>query len=230
MGPMMQFYFSESGTIPIKIKISVRRLMYWWHIVNVEKTELISRVYSAQKLISISGDWVKLLHEDKKQFSINLSDDDMCNISEYKFRNFLKKKAEELTIQYLSELKRKHSKSEHLDVSDMALSEYLVDVRFNKSERELLFKLRSRTIQVKDNFKNAYINNDMLCVLCKMFRCTQSHILQCPSINSKIIVDKKQTISEKFIYGSVDEQLVYVKIYEQFWGIREEMINDQENQ
>ena len=108
------------------------------------------------------------------------------------------------------------------------ISEHFVSLM--KKIKGRFFKHVSRTIQVKDNFKNAYINNDMLCVLCKMFRCTQSHILQCPSINSKIIVDKKQTISEKFIYGSVDEQLVYVKIYEQFWGIREEMINDQENQ
>ena len=226
----IEFYFSESGTIPIPIKISVRRLMYWWHIVRVNKSELISRVYSAQKLSAVSGDWVKLLETDKEEFKINLTDEEVCRLSALKFKNYLKKKSVELTIQYLQRLKRKHSKSEHLDVTDLAMSEYLIDDRFTKSERELLFKLRSRTVLVKDNFKNAYLNNDMLCELCNLFTCTQSHPLQCPRINSRIIVDKQLNISDKFIYGTVDEQLLYVRIYKQFWDIREEMISQQKSQ
>ena len=144
-----EFYYSESGTIPIPIKISVRRLMYWWHIVKVNRSELISRVYSAQKLSAVSGDWVKLLESDKKEFNINLTDEEVCRISEARFKNYLKKKSVELTIQYLQKLKMKHSKSEHLDVTDLAMSEYLTDDRFTKSERELLFKLSSRTVLVK---------------------------------------------------------------------------------
>ena len=45
----------------------------------------------------------------------------------------------------------------------MRIFPYLQDSRFSKYERELLFKLRSKTVWVKDNFKNAYLNNDMLC-------------------------------------------------------------------
>ena len=130
----------------------------------------------------------------------------------------------ELTLKYLQELKGKHSKSEHLDVTDLEMTEYLKDNRFTKNERELLFKLRSRTVQVKDNFKNAYLNNDMLCELCKLFTCTQSHPLQCPRINSRLVVDKQLNISDKFIHGTVDEQLLYVRIYKQVWDIREEML------
>ena len=100
----------------------------------------------------------------------------------------------------------------------------------NKSERELLFKLRSRTVLVKDNFKNAYLNNDMLCELCNLCTCTQSHPLQCPRINSRIIVDNQTNVSDKFIYGTVDEHLLYVRIYKQFWDIKEEMISEQKAQ
>ena len=196
----------------------------------MNKSELISRVYSAQKLSAVTGDWVKLLETDKEEFNINLTDEEVCKLSEMKFKNYLKKKSVELTIQYLQKLKRKHSKSEHLDVSDLAISEYLIDDRFTKSERELLFKLRSRTVSVKDNFKNAYLNNDMLCELCKLFTCTQSHPLQCPRINSRIIVDKQLNVSDKFIFGTVDEQLLYVRIYQQFWDIREQMISEQKEQ
>ena len=53
----IEFYYSESATIPIRIKMSARRLLYWWHILSVDNSELIFRVYSAQKMTPIPGDW-----------------------------------------------------------------------------------------------------------------------------------------------------------------------------
>ena len=108
----------------------------------------------------------------------------------------------------------------------MSISPYLSDTRFSKNERELLFKLRSKTIQVKDNFKNAYQNNDLLCDLCKLFPCTQSHPMQCPQLNLSLVVDKTLHMDEKLIYGSADEQLLYIKIFTQFWELRERLLNN----
>jgi hypothetical protein len=64
--------------------------MYWWHIVRVNKSELISRAYSAQKLSAVSGDWVKLLETDKEEFKIHLTDEEVCKLSELKFKYYLK--------------------------------------------------------------------------------------------------------------------------------------------
>ena len=223
----IECYYSESASIPIRIKVSARRLMYWWHIISVDKSELIHRVYSAQKLSPVYGDWVKQLDIDKKQFDIKLSDTDMKTISQQKFKNYVQKKSSELTIQYLEDLQKKNSKSKKLDMRDMRISLYLQDSRFSKDERELLFKLRSKTIWVKDNFRNAYLDNDMLCDLCKLFPCTQAHPLQCPQLMTTMIVDKKLNINENFIYGDVDQQLVYVKIYKQYWELREQLLSEQ---
>ena len=170
-------------------------------------------LHSSQKLSPVFGDWIQLLETDKKQFGILLTDEDIQLVSLYEFKQFIKKKAKELMIEYLSSLQQKHSKSKDLDVEDLEMSQYLCDPRFNKTEREILFKLRSRTIQTKENFQNAYMNNDMLCKLCKLFPCTQFHPLQCPSLLARIMVDKNVNISEKHVYGSVDQQLVFLKIY-----------------
>ena len=105
------------------------------------------------------------------------------------------------------------------------MSPYLLDPKFRKDERELLFKLRSKTVFVKDNFKNAYQNNDMLCELCKMFTCTQTHPLQCPELIINLVVDKTLNLNESFLFGSVDQQLIYVKIYKQFWDMRENILS-----
>ena len=135
----IEFYYIESASIPIRIKVSAKRLMYWWHILHVDKSELIYRVYSAQKLSPISGDWVNQLENDKEKFSITLSDKEMASISQEKFRKYVRKKSIELTIEYLEKLQRKNSKSKLLDMKDMRISSYLQDIRFSKCERELLF-------------------------------------------------------------------------------------------
>ena len=225
----IEFYYSETGSIPIRIKISARRLMYWWHMLRVNKSELINRVYSAQKLSPVNGDWVNLLENDKKQFDITLEDSEVAVISEQKFKNLIKKKSLENTIKYLEKLQKKNSKSKKLIMSDMRVSNYLVDRRFSRNERQLLFQLRAKTVMVKENFPNAFYNNDMLCDLCKLFPCTQSHPLQCPKLKTKMVVDQSLHISDKFLYGNADQQLLYVKIFKQFWDLREEMLHEQTN-
>ena len=226
----LEFLYSESGAVPIRIKISVRRLLYWHHLLTVDESEMIQKVYLAQKLSPVSGDWILLLEEDKKQFGIKLSDKDVASLSKQKFRNYLLKKATQLTVKYLKKLKGGKSKSIHLDVSDTTICTYLIDGRFSREERELLFRLRSRTINVKSNFPNAFLNNNMLCEICKIFPCTQSHLLQCPALTTKLIVDSTVKLKDSFVYGNVEQQLLYVKIYAEFWKLREEVLKERKKQ
>ena len=221
----IEFLFSESGSIPLNLKISVRRLLYWWHILSTDKSEMINKVYAAQKLSPISGDWVNLLYKDKEMFQIELTDEEVYVISKQKFKAYVKKKSVELTVEYLLKLKKQSKKSKHLDVREFGISPYLIDSRFSKEDRELLFKLRSRTISVKDNFRNAFIDNDMLCELCRLFPCTQSHVLSCPSLQLSMVVEDGTKLNDNYIYGDLEQQLLYVKIYKNFWELRENLLN-----
>ena len=65
----------------------------------------------------------------------------------------------------------------------------------------------------------------MLCDLCGLFPCTQSHPLQCPKLTLKLMVEEKLKLTENFIYGSIEQQIVYVKIFKQFWDLREKMLS-----
>ena len=64
-------FYIETGKLPIRYIIKIRRLMYWWHITRVPETSLIQRFYKAQKLKPIRNDWVLQLEKDKKEFGIN---------------------------------------------------------------------------------------------------------------------------------------------------------------
>ena len=79
-------------------------------------------------------------------------------------------------------------------------------------------------------FPYAYLHNNMLCELCKLFPCTQSHTLHCPKLTTTMVVDNKIKLNESFLYGSVEQQLVYVKIYKLFWDLREKVVAEQSDE
>ena len=56
--------FLEAGTLPIKYIWAARRLLYLQTILNRDNSELIKRVYLAQKANPKKGDFVELVHEE----------------------------------------------------------------------------------------------------------------------------------------------------------------------
>ena len=53
------------------------------------------------------------------------------------------------------------------------------DARFTPDIANLLFKFRTRTYLVKNNFRNNYRNTNILCPLCEKHDDTQQHIMNC---------------------------------------------------
>ena len=90
----------------------------------------------------------------------------------------MKRKVTLAAQQYLHNKKQKHSKLDDIKFKELKCAEYLLDSRISKNEAKLLFKLRTRMYNVKNNFKN--MNNlNLTCDLCKAQICDQPHLLQC---------------------------------------------------
>ena len=202
----------------------MRRIMYWWHILHAKKSDMLVKVYNVQRVSHVQGDWTRLLDLDKKMFKIYQSDEEVSTMSRFKMKNYVKKRGRELTLDYIEGLKKKHSKSEHFETSNLKTADYLTDNRFTKSQRELLFKLRSKTVQVKANFRNGNIQN-MICEICQLFTCTQEHVLQCPVLTQKCTIVNTANVKHSFIYGNVEQQLLYTQIYNQFWEARQSILD-----
>ena len=222
-----EIFLLESGKIPVRFLISMRRIMFWWHIMHVNKDDMLYRVYRAQKVSPVQGDWINLLNSDKSLFNVNMTDEDLESISSDKLKNYLKKTAQNLTLNFIESLQQKHSKSEKYDTAELKTAPYLIDRRFSKYERELLFKLRSRTLQVKNNFQNGNLEN-LFCDLCKLFTCSQEHVLSCPEITKKIRIVNTVKLEHSDIFGNVDQQLTYIKIYSQFWSERQSLLESEQ--
>ena len=201
--------------------------MYLWHILSRNESELIHRVYLTQKNDSSVGDWVRLVEADKHELGIELTEEEIQGVSQEVFKNFVKKKVKINYLKYLNNLKTKHSKSDSLVCTEVEMAEYISTPRMDTKKKELLFKLRSRTLDVKQNFKNQHQNP--WCISCGLFQETQGHLLQCPPLVKNLQYLKGQTakLNEKLIYGSLDQQIVIVNIYSDILEAREKFTTQQ---
>ena len=218
--------FLDTGKMPLRFHIIQRRQLYLWHILHTKQTELIVRVFESQKLSPRRGDWVKLVDEDHKKMELGLSHDEISKMSKSKFKAIIEVKVKTLAMAELNKLKAKHSKSEKFQSVKFQTANYLTDYRLSRKQQQLLFRLRSRTLNVKMNFSNQHEN--LLCSTCKLFPETQAHLLQCPQIvkNMKTVVMDHSKLSEEDIYGSLENQIQITHIYEEILEIRDKLIEE----
>ena len=222
----LECIYLECGIMALEYDIMKRRLLYLWKLLHLDEKELIFRVFKSQEISSHQGDWVRLVESDREKLSLEMTNSEIKNLSKLRFKTIIKSKIESYALVKLNAMKQKHEKSQYLKSSSFKVSEYLVDSRFSKSEAQLLFKLRSRTLNLKKNFSSQ--NQDDLCRTCKLFPETQSHLLQCPGIvpSLKIISVNSSEVNEEMIYSGVENQLKIVKIYNKIWEIRKTILEN----
>ena len=153
---------------------------------------------------------------------IDMTDAEIQGVSKQVFKRYVTKKVKDEFIRYINDLKRAHSKSEFLECQEIKQAEYIKSTRLSHKEKKLLFKLRSRTLDVKQNFKNQ--NKDPWCTSCGLFQETQSHLLQCPALAPKLnyLIDNSN-LTENDIYGSLEKQEKIVKVFSDLLEIRENL-------
>ena len=99
----------------------------------------------------------------------------------------------------------------------------MMEQRFTTRKKQLLFRLRSRTLDVKLNLRDQHTNH--WCISCGLFPETQSHLLQCPELvkNLHILTEKPSQLNENFVYGNLTQQETIVNIYSELLDIRENL-------
>ena len=143
--------YMETGKILLFLIIKMRRLLYWWNLVNQKNESMLYKVYKAQESEPVKGDWNKILQDDKKYFEFEFTDDEL--LQKYpkkdKFKNAITKKAILLTERYIISKKEGHTKLDDLKFEKLKCASYLEDPRISRREAKLLFQLRTRMYNVK---------------------------------------------------------------------------------
>ena len=152
-----------------------------------------------------------------------MSDEEIQGVSKDVFKRYVTTKVKKNFLQYLKNIKSKHSKSINLKCKELKTAEYILSPKFRFKEKILLFKLRSRTLDIKGNFKKQH--RDPWCISCGLYEETQKHLLECPEIVAKLnyLADKTTHFDENDIYEGVDKEERIVKVYGDILEVREEL-------
>ena len=153
-----------------------------------------------------------------------MTDDDLKTISKNSFKNIIKNKATNATLKYLNEAKVHHSKLENLHCSELMPQTYFTDSRLTSNEVKLLFKLRTRMFECKNNFKNQYREN-LFCNLCKVSVDSQRHLLECFVLRNCVPELRKNKIKYEFIFEDIEHQVEAIRLLYKIVNIREVLLD-----
>ena len=119
-----------------------------------------------------------------------------------------------------------HSKTENIKCSGFKPAEYFLSKNLTVGEVQTLFKLRTRMVDVKQNFKHGQEEN-MWCKLCHLFVETQQHLLECPVIRSELKkIINFQELDIGMVTGNISKQEKIAKKYHLILQKRKDLMDD----
>ena len=164
-----EMLYLETGTIPIRFLIRIRRLMYFHYLLNEEEQSLVNKVLKMQMKTPSKDDWINQVKDDLKSLDFTLTPEEIEKLSKDQFRKVVQERIELKALEYLNCLKAKHSKVLHIQHHSLQLQSYffpenIINVQLSK----FLFQARTRMMDLRGNFKQKYRKNDLDCELvCK---------------------------------------------------------------
>ena len=216
--------YLELGVIPLRFHLMSRRLMYLHGIMQRSDEELVKKVVESQKTTKRKGDFYTQALEDMTYLEI---DGELVNDKRSEFKKTVDGCVKKKAFQYLIEKATKHSKVRESCYKDTNGCNQYTDSRFTPELIEILFKFRTRTYTVKNNFRKNYVNTNLTCPLCQQQQDDQQHIFECITIKQKH--KNSITHSHDDIYAEDTDTLLSVaREIQQLVNIREFILHHDE--
>ena len=184
---------------------------------------MIHRFLMTQIRTRKKKDWIVQVFSDLKELELQEDLDIIRKIKKLKLKNILNRKIKEKAFEDLKIQKEKHSKVFQIKYDSFEMQKYLksCEVRITKQEAQEIFKLRTRTSDVKTNIKGKY--ETLECDACKTEQETQKHIIKCNILNEK---NEKEPIEyEEIFTGNVKMKIAIVKRFLENTKLRENFRN-----
>ena len=178
----IEMLYLELGVVPIRFKIMERRLNFLWYILHEDEESLVNMFLQSQLKSPVHGDWGQSCHNDLEELEISCTIRDIEKMAENQFRRIVKEKIELKALEYLNNLKAKHSKVMDLHHQNLTMQPYLEPNEMSVQECKFMFALRSRMVDVRANYREKYFL--AICPSCKLEEENQEHLLTCNNLQT----------------------------------------------
>ena len=216
----IECFYLELGIIPFRFQLMKRRVMYYQMVMMRNNDEITKAVVMRQKQTRIKGDFFMQVLNDMN--ILNISESDIMDNSKEALKDKVKKQIRYAAYDFLMDTAHKHTKVRSEMYEDLDGMVYLEDERFTPDLSNLLFKLRTRMFNVRNNFRNQYETN-LLCPLCRVKEDSQEHLLECRMILNK--VNCGDCRYEDIFSDDADTLLNIAKVLQMVIKVREEEEN-----
>jgi hypothetical protein len=131
----------------------------------------VLRVFNAQSESPLEGDFVKLVQKDFELINEIYNERLVTSMNKKQFKKWVKSKIKKAAFNALIEDKNsdKNKKINNIKYKKLQIQSYLKSKLFSNHEINILFRLRSRTTELKSNFKTKYFDQ----LECSVKGCSQ---------------------------------------------------------
>ena len=120
-----ELLYLETGNIPVSSIIKSRRLNFLHWLLNEPESSLVRSFLNAQCSSPIRNDWVSQVMEDIVKLDINLTFEEIGNLSKEAFKDLVKTKVRTNAFKDLLNRQKSHSKGKEIVFKQFSLQEYL---------------------------------------------------------------------------------------------------------
>ena len=178
--PINQLYL-ELGQIPARFDIIRIRLSFLKYILNQEDASLLCHFFKLQLEKPTRGDWGSICKRDMNELDIQMTFDEIKEISINKFSAIVKQKCKDSAYNYL--MNRRGSKGIEIEYNRIQMSEYLLpNNELNIENQQKLFAIRNKMVNIPSNF-TAREKNYSKCICGE--KENMEHIYVCENLNSE---------------------------------------------
>ena len=201
--------YLELGLVPLRYIIQARRLTFLRYILTRKDDDLLLKFFKAQDREPSKDDWSATVKKDLEDFEIDETFEDITQYSKTSWQNKVRQSMKAKAFEDLLESQTELSKGSNLNYGDLKMRSYLKSNHINIKQAKLIFKIRTRMMNVKTNYKQNY--NDLSCPCCKLELATQEHMaMTCEKLSFKI--SQKEYLS--FFGQNEDDMAKVVKKFE----------------
>ena len=217
--------YLEMGFTPIRFIIMKRRIMFLHEILHQEKGSLLFRFFQAQYNDPVRGDWWLTVRDDMENLGINLSLDQISQMSKFSLKQVVGKKADAKALQFLNS--KKGNKCIQVSHKKLEIQKYLMPNPMSNIQRKFLFQLRSRMLDLKVNFQGSH--QKFLCELCKNHQDDQKSLLICSQLDSQNSLVESIPKYEDIFDEKPEVQIKIVSILQEKFKLRKHLLAEKKN-
>ena len=176
----------------------LRVYTYLHYLANLNPEEMLYNFFETQFKYPNKDDWTLQVKQDLDDFGIPGTLEFLRSKSINSFKRIVKIKTKEYALNYLLELKSKHTKLDNLVYTELRLQKYLKTDDIPVHEAKNLFRYSVKVADFKENYGNRY--EDKVCPLCSILMDTQTHSVQCVTV--------KESVSVKGNYSDIFNEVI----------------------